>query len=234
LNLGGAIIDWGELGERGVEMLSLFLLRHGETEFSQQDLFCGRIDAPLTAGGREMAARFAEAYGALAWRAILTSTRVRAIESATPLALRTGLVVEADARLDEMFYGEWQGLSKQEVTARDGEYFTRWQRDPSIGPPRGESPHDVSARARAAIQDLRARHTEGPVLIVSHKALLRILLCQLFGIELRHYRRGAWPVGAVTQIDLGVGGPALRRFADVAHLTPMDEGWTPPLSAASA
>ncbi|HEY4394125.1 MAG TPA: histidine phosphatase family protein [Polyangia bacterium] len=216
-------------------MLSLYLLRHGETEFSRDERFCGRIDAPLTAGGREMAARFASAYGALDWRAILTSTRIRTIESATPLARRTGLVVEADARLDEMFYGEWQGLSKAEVAARDGDYFARWQRDPSIGPPLGESPHAVSARALAAIHDLLGRHAEGPVLIVSHKALLRILLCQLFGIELRHYRRGAWPAGAVTEVELCAGGPSLRRFADVEHLTSLDasDDWTPPRTAAS-
>jgi probable phosphoglycerate mutase len=216
-------------------MLSLYLLRHGETEFSRDDRFCGRIDAPLTDGGREMAARFASAYGALDWRAILTSTRIRAIESATPLALRTGLVVEADARLDEMFYGEWQGLSKHEIAARDGDYYARWEIDPSIGPPRGESPHEVSARALAAIQDLIARHAEGPVLIVSHKALLRILLCQLFGIELRHYRRGLWPVGAVTEVELGAGRPSLRRFANVEHLTSpgASEDWTPPVTAAS-
>jgi probable phosphoglycerate mutase len=216
-------------------MLSLYLLRHGETEFSRDDRFCGRIDAPLTDGGREMAARFASAYGALDWRAILTSTRIRAIESATPLALRTGLVVEADARLDEMFYGEWQGLSKGEIAARDGDYYARWEIDPSIGPPRGESPHEVSARALAAIQELLARHAEGPVLIVSHKALLRILLCQLFGIELRHYRRGLWPVGAVTEVELGAGGPSLRRFANVEHLTSLgaSEDWTLPVTAAS-
>ena len=73
------------------------------------------------------------------------------------------------------------------------------------------------------------------MLIVSHKALLRILLCELFGVELQHYRRGAWPVGAVTQIDLGAGGPSLRRFADIEHLTSLgaSEGWTPPLTAAS-
>ena len=217
------------------EMLSLYLLRHGETEFSRDDRFCGRIDAPLTAGGREMAARFATTYGAIDWRAIITSTRIRAIESATPLALRTGLVVEADARLDEMFYGEWQGLSKQEIAARDGDYFARWERDPSIGPPLGESPREVSARALAAVQDLLARHAEGPVLVVSHKALLRILLCQLFGIELRHYRRGVWPAGGLTQVELGAGGPSLHRFADVEHLTSPEAGdeRTPPLSAAS-
>ena len=72
---------------------------------------------------------------------------------------------------------------------------------------------------------------------MSHKALLRILLCALFDTELRHYRCGpGWPAGAVTQIDLGADGPTLRRFADVAHLGSRDQSdkWTPLLQAASA
>ena len=99
------------------------------------------------------------------------------------------------------------GALEAGIAARDRDYFARWERDPSIGPPQGESPRRVAARARGRVQDLQARHAEGPVLIVSHKALLRILLCELFAIDLRHYRRGAWPVGAVTQIDLGAAPP---------------------------
>jgi broad specificity phosphatase PhoE len=223
-------------------VLSLFLLRHGETEFSHQDRFCGRIDAPLTADGRIMAARFADAYGGLDWQAVVTSTRLRAIESASPLARGAGLDIQADARLDEMYYGAWQGLSKSEAAAHDADYFARWQRDPSIGPPLGESPHAVAARGLAALADLCVRHPEGNLLVVSHKALLRILLCELFGTALEHYRRGpGWPVGAVTQIDLGTQGPELRRLADVAHLEPRrsddddDDGrWSPTLRAVTA
>jgi broad specificity phosphatase PhoE len=218
-------------------LLSLYLLRHGETEFSHHDRFCGRLDAPLTADGREMAALFATAYGNLSWRAITTSTRSRAIDSAAPLAAMTGLDALADERLDEMHYGAWQGLSKEEAAARDREYFARWQQDPSIGPPLGESPRQVAARAAAAIEQVRDRHAEGNVLVVSHKALLRILVCALFGTELRHYRCGpTWPPGAVTQIDLGGRKPVLRRFADVAHLGARDQPdeRMPPLQAASA
>ncbi len=218
-------------------MLSLYLLRHGETEFSQHDRFCGRIDAPLTTEGREMAALFAAAYGNLDWQAITTSTRARAIDTAAPLVAMTGIDPRTDERLDEMHYGDWQGLSKEEAAARDRDYFARWQRDPSIGPPLGESPRQVAARAAAAVVQLRDRHAEGNLLIVSHKALLRILLCALFDTELRHYRCGpSWPAGAVTQIDLGADRPLLRRFADVAHLGARDQSdkQTAPLRAASA
>jgi probable phosphoglycerate mutase len=218
-------------------VLSLYLLRHGETTFSQRDRFCGRIDAPLTAEGHEMAMQFAAAYGNLDWRAIITSTRTRAIDSAAPLAAITGLDPCVDERLDEMDYGAWQGLSKQEAAARDREYFARWQQDPSIGPPLGESPRAVAARAAATVEQLREQHGDGNLLIVSHKALLRILLCTLFDTELRHYRCGpSWPAGAVTQIDLAAGVPSMRRFADVAHLGAREQSdeQTPLLRAASA
>jgi len=218
-------------------VLSLYLLRHGETEFSQNDRFCGRIDAPLTTDGHEMAMQFAAAYSHLDWRAIATSSRARAIDSAAPLAAVAGLETCIDERLDEMDYGAWQGLSKAEAAARDREYFARWQQDPSIGPPLGESPRDVAVRAVTAIEQLRDQHGDGNLLIVSHKALLRILLCTLFDTELRHYRCGpTWPAGAVTQIEFGANGPFMRRFADVRHLgagEQADQG-RPLLRAASA
>ena len=206
-------------------MLSLYLLRHGETDFSHQGRFCGRIDAALTGEGREMAVRFADAYGDMSWQAIVTSTRRRAIETATPVAARAGLDIRRDPRLDEMYYGEWQGLSKSEAAASDEEYFARWLEDPTIGPPLGESPHEVSARAIDAIDDLCARYPSGNVLVVSHKALLRILVCRLFGRDLRNYRQEPnWQVGALTRIDVEAGEPALRLYADVSHLEPGFDG----------
>src|SRR5262245_4182281 len=91
---------WG----RGV--LNLYLLRHGETEFSRNDRFCGDIDAPLTAAGIRMGEQFADAYGGLRWRAIVTSTRRRTVATAAPLAARTGLSIVRDGRLDEMYFGD--------------------------------------------------------------------------------------------------------------------------------
>ena len=70
-------------------MLKLYLLRHGETEFSRGDRFCGDIDAPLTDVGALMGQQFADAYGDLPWRAIVTSTRRRTQATAEPLAART-------------------------------------------------------------------------------------------------------------------------------------------------
>ena len=145
-------------------MLNLYLLRHGETAFSRQDRFCGQIDVPLTDDGRRMAASFSEAYGDLPWRAIVTSMRARTYDTALPLAKRAGLPIKRDPRLDEMFFGRWQGLSKQEIAGCDAERYALWTRNPACGPPGGELPAAVAARAETAIGDLLRDPGEGHVL----------------------------------------------------------------------
>jgi broad specificity phosphatase PhoE len=204
-------------GGRGV--LSLYLLRHGETEFSRGDRFCGDIDAPLTAAGSRMGELFANAYGGVRWRAIVTSTRRRTIATAAPLAARIAQRIQRDARLDEMFFGDWQGLTKREAAARDPVRYGRWRQDPTIGAPSGESPFEVSARAVAAIDDLRARYDSGNVLIVSHKTVLRLLFCRLLNIDLHRYRDYVdWPTGALSLLELGPCHAVARLIADSRHL----------------
>ncbi len=201
--------------------MSLYLLRHGETEFSRGDRFCGDIDAPLTDAGALMAEQFADAYDDLHWRGIITSTRRRTIATATPLAERIGLPIRRDGRLDEMFFGDWQGLTKKEAAARDPARYRRWRGDPMIGAPSGESPLDASVRALAAIDELRARYQAGNVLVVSHKTVLRLLLCRLLGVDLRRYRECVnWPTGAVSVLELGTSQAVARSITDERHLFP--------------
>lgn len=205
----------------GAVVLSLYLLRHGETEFSREDRFCGRIDAPLTDIGKEMAACFADTYGELDWRAIFTSTRQRAISTAEPLATRIFLPARPHPGLDEMDYGEWQGRWKGEVSATDRKQYLRWRRDPSIGAPGGESVFEVHARASQVVDEIRARFEHGNVLVVSHKTTLRVLICGLLGVDLREHRdRIAQPVCSLSVVEIQPEGPALRTLADLSHLPP--------------
>jgi alpha-ribazole phosphatase len=216
-------------------VLNLFLLRHGETEFSRGDRFCGEIDAPLTAAGVQMGEHFADAYGALPWRAIFTSTRRRTISTAGPLATRVALPIHRDARLDELYFGDWPGLTKREAAARDPARYELWHSNPTVGAPSGESPFDATDRALAAIDDLRARFDSGNVLIVSHKTVLRLLFCRLMNIDLRFYRNTVeWPTGALSVLDIGPRGIVARLVVDERHLFPksrrhlvreQDAGW---------
>ena len=195
----------------------LYLLRHGETEFSRRDRFCGDIDAALTPAGHEMAEAFADAHAALGWQAIVTSTRRRTVDTAAPTVQRAAVSAVEDGRLDEIFYGHWQGRSKQEVAARDIHRYRLWLDNPALGVPGGESIPGVAARARALVDDLRARYQHGPLLLVGHKTVLRTLICALTGVDLRHYRKVPQPVGGLTEIDLGAQA-RIRRLGDISYL----------------
>lgn len=198
-------------------MGKLYLLRHGETEFSRHDRFCGDIDATLTATGLAMADAFAAAHREIEWRAIVTSTRRRTMQTAAPIAETAALAPLVDARLDEIFYGDWQGRSKQEVAARDVHRYRLWLDNPALGVPGGEPVAAVADRALALVSDLGGRFDDGNLLLVGHKTVLRTLICRLTGLDLRHYRKVPQPVGGITEIHLGPE-PRVQRIGDVSYL----------------
>jgi probable phosphoglycerate mutase len=155
------------------------------------------------------------------WRGIYTSTRRRAIDTAAPLAARIGIEPETWSELDEIGHGSWQGCSKEEIARREPARFRRWLADPTIGAPAGESAFDVAQRALTVVARIRRLHSDGDVLIVAHKTLLRLLICSLVGVDLRLYRD--WipqPVASHTVIDLEGDRRLLRRLADLSYLPP--------------
>jgi len=211
------------------QRLNLHLLRHGETALSRQDRFCGMLDVELTRDGHRMAeafaARWARHPSRPIWRAIYISTRRRAMETAAPFAAALGKVPVVDRGLDEINYGSWQGRTKSEIAHDDPEGYRRWLSDPMRGAPDGESPVEVAHRARDFVEGIRYLHAtddrSGDVLLVGHKTWLRLLICQLTGIELRLYRdRVPQPVAAHTVLEFDGRRWWLRRLADRSYLPP--------------
>lgn len=96
-------------------MANLYLVRHGQTEFSRENRFCGTTDPPLTDVGQAMAAAFAKAYAATTWAAIYTSPMIRARQTAEPLERVAGVTATVEDGLTEIAYGEWEGLTVDEV-----------------------------------------------------------------------------------------------------------------------
>lgn len=203
-------------------MLELYLIRHGQTDFSRENRFCGSIDPPLNEVGLRMAEAFGAGYAGKRWEAIYCSPRTRARQTAAPLAERAGIEPVIDEGLREIAYGDWEGMRHDEAQQRWPEAYAYWSADTaSRGTPGGETAFHVAARAAPVIERIRREHAGGKVLIVSHKATIRILVCALLGMDVRLFRdRIGQPVAAVTRFEMKKWGPMLTMLGDVSHLPP--------------
>jgi broad specificity phosphatase PhoE len=203
-------------------LLRLHLLRHGQTNASRGNLFCGRrLDPPLTDEGAAMAMSFAAAYRDKRWTAIYSSPLVRAVTTAAPLADAVGLPIQTRDGFAEIDYGEWDGLTASEVSERFHVQYERWTADPAWNPPTGgESAVALAQRVTRELEAIeRAHHEGGNVLIVAHKATIRVAICALLGVDVGRFRyRFDCPVGSVTIIEFRQHGPFAFAIADRSHL----------------
>lgn len=201
--------------------LTLYFLRHGQTELSRADVFCGSgLDPDLTNDGREMAEAFKNSYQSIEWSTIFTSTLRRTIATAGPLTSALRIIPQAQPGLNEIAYGDWEGLSKEVVDRKFHQDYVNWLADPAQhAPTGGELAVEVEQRATQVLEEIRQKYS-GNVLIVSHKATIRIMLCSLLGIDVGRFRyRLVCPVGSVSAVEFTANGPLLKMFADLAHLS---------------
>lgn len=201
--------------------MNLYMVRHGQTAASRENRFSGSSDPPLTAVGEAMAQAFARAYASLKWDAIYTSPMQRTRQTADALYRLTGVQATIEDGLKEVDYREWEGLRQDEVKERWPEAFEYWADDvASRGTPGGETAFHVAARAMRVVEGIRSRHERGHVLLVSHKATLRVIRCALLGLDGRLFReRIAQPVAAVTMFVVTSTTAQLTILGDRSHLS---------------
>jgi broad specificity phosphatase PhoE len=202
--------------------LILYLLRHGQTALSRDDVFCGSgLDPELTPEGMEMAQVFAKAYRDVEWRAVYSSSLRRTITTAQPLCDAVGIDLQKRAELNEIAYGKWEGQTKDQVSNEHHDEYISWLADPAWhAPTGGESAIVIGRRGLQVIEEIQRQFTGGNVLIVSHKATIRIILCSVLGIDVGRFRyRLACPVGSISIVEFTSNGPMLKVLADRSHLT---------------
>jgi broad specificity phosphatase PhoE len=165
------------------------MVRHGATILSAEDRFAGATDVPLSEEGRQQTRRLADRLSREKIVAVFASPLGRTTETAQILAAPHQLEVQPRDGLREISHGRWEQLTRREVEERFPEEAAEWEKDPyTFAPLGGESGLMVTARALPVLIELVRQHPGKNILIVSHKATIRLLLSSLLGFDPRRYR----------------------------------------------
>lgn len=201
--------------------LKIYLLRHGETEYSQRGAYCGALDPKLTPEGNQMAQAFAEAYRSIPWADVYVSPMKRAIATAQPLCDAVGLPMQIRDGLREISYGAWEDRDQEDVRLHHEQDYIRWLTEPAWNPPTdGETAIQVASRALPIITEIESKYKSGNVLVVSHKATIRIILCSLMGIDIGRYRDRIDALAAsVSIVKFDIHGPMLKVLGDRNYMS---------------
>ena len=200
--------------------LIIYFLRHGETAASQTGGYCGTLDPDLTPAGYQMAEDFADAYKSFPWVAVFSSPLRRAVAMAKPLCQATGTQLQLKEGLREIAYGQWEGKTPDEVNREFHDTYVRWLADPGWNAPTGgERGIDIARRSSLVLEEIEKTYITGNVLVVSHKATTRIMLCSLLGIDVGRFRdRISMPVASISIVEMATHGPLLHMMGDRSYL----------------
>jgi probable phosphoglycerate mutase len=151
---------------------------------------------------------------------VFVSPQQRAICTAQPLCDAINLPMQIKNGLSEINYGEWEGRTQEDVQLNHGEEYIRWLTEPAWNPPtNGETAIQVTNRALPIITGIESRYKTGNVLVVSHKATIRIIICNLMGIDVGRYRdRIDVPAGSVSVVKFDSHGPMLEILGDSNYM----------------
>jgi len=196
----------------------LILARHGETLWNVEKVFRGRADVNLDEVGIKQAELLGKYLSNWELEAIYTSPLKRALDTANIIARYQKVAVRIAEGLTDFDYGEWQSLPEQEVKRLYPALLNEWHNNPGkVKTPGGESLEDVRRRAVEVVNGILSRH-QGNVLLVSHRVVIKVLICYLLGLHNSHFWNIRQDVCGITIFNYLDGSFVLTRHNDTSHL----------------
>jgi alpha-ribazole phosphatase/probable phosphoglycerate mutase len=185
-------------------MLTVYLLRHGETSWNAAgNKYCGRSDIPLTKRGIEQARQVHKQIKNYSLDAIYSSPLKRAFDTAK--IVNGGQKVIKDERLIELDFGWWEGKPKKEFIPERPSLWKKWMADPATmqAGGTGETGRELIDRVNDFFTDALQRHTNGTILVVAHNGVNRLYLAHKLGMPLGNYRKLVLDNSTVSVFTLG-------------------------------
>ena len=190
---------------------TVYLARHGSVVGSESRRFIGHLDVPLSPRGEVESTALARRLARAPLAAAYSSDLVRTRRTAEIVCAPHGIAAEPLSALREFSMGRWEGLTAEEIRAREPGAFDAWMAD--IGRfqfPEGENLPDVEARAWPAFEAIVARHAGERVLVVAHGGPNRIVLCRALGLPLDRILMLGQDYAGLSVLEAGGRGWVLR------------------------
>lgn len=200
-------------------MSKLLLVRHGETELKSSERLWGHTDVKLDALGLKQAERLRDRLAQEKIDSIYSSNLQRALVTAEIIAARHQLAVVLCAELREIDFGHLEGLTFNEINQLYPEVVKlRMKRSPKLKYPGGDSFVEFSKRVSKFLSRLEQHTAEETILIVAHSGVLRVLLCRLLNMDLRHLWQFPLDLASLSILETNQQGAILSLLNDVSHL----------------
>jgi broad specificity phosphatase PhoE len=200
-------------------MIEIILARHGETEWNASEIFRGRADVALNENGLRQAELLGEYLGGGKINFIYSSPLQRAVKTAEAIARTQSIDVNIVPNLIDIDCGEWQGLSLREVKDKYPEIYQDWLDTPEqVRIPGGESLEDVRSRVVPFVENTVMKCGEGRVVLVSHRAVNKVLICALLRLDNSFFWNFKLDTGGITRFNFDGDRVTLISHNDTSYL----------------
>ena len=204
-------------------MTEIIIARHGQTEWNVEEVFRGRIDIGLDETGLKQAELLAEYLSSKKIETVYSSPLQRALKTAEAIASHHDLEVDVSPGLIDFYFGQWQGLSLQEVRDKYPELYAEWATNPHLVKiPGGESLDAVTERAKSVLEEVIARY-EGTVVLVAHRVVNKVLICALLGLGNSHFWDIKQDTCGITTFTYENGRFILTEHNNTSYLKPVQK-----------
>lgn len=201
--------------------MQLILVRHGETEWNREEIFRGRADVRLNDTGIRQAELLSDYLKDVKIESVLSSPLRRALATAEIIARPHNLKVDTADGLIDFDYGEWSATTRREAEEKYPAFYAAWMTTPHlVTMPGGESLPDMRKRALGVIENVVSSYS-GNVVLVSHRAVNKVIICALMGLDDSHFWNVRMDNAAVTIFEYQNGAFVLACHNDTSFLKPL-------------
>lgn len=200
-------------------MTRIYLIRHGQTDFAKNRLYCGHSDIPLNKTGRAQARCLKNVFTDMQLSAVYISDLPRAKETAEIAFKNNKVSVTEDKRLREINFGLWEGLPLDEIHKKHQSKYSKWLKKPlSITIPKGEKLLSLKKRVKDFLKDRIETQKAKDIAVVSHAGPIKIIIFEVLGIDLSYFWNLNQELAAISLVEFHNNYKVLKYFNNTSHL----------------